>query len=313
MGHDMTNAKAAVRGLRSATAIGGVPLAFVAYAAFAFSDASVRMLDGALDPFQVTFAGALLGLVALPLVRTGDDRLRDMFASTRRSLWIGRAVGSAIGSVCSVVAFTRLPMPEAFALLFLMPLFVTVLSVVFLRETIGPWRWAAVILGFVGVLMVLRPGLRPLDLGHAAALMGAIASAAVIVLFRAGGGAEKRISMLGPGLTGSLVLNGTLMLSGLRWPHAHEVLLLLGYGLLAIVGQALLMLAAQRVEVSRIAPPQYSQMIWAVLFSYVVFRDPVTAATFAGIAVIIVAGLLTWLREQVKLPSWRRRGMLRPR
>ncbi|MGA1798847.1 DMT family transporter [Sphingomonas sp. 4RDLI-65] len=296
-------------------AIGGVPLAFLAYAAFAFSDASVRLLDGALSPFQLTFTGALLGLVALPFVRTPGDRMRDVFSATRRSLWLARAIGSSISTISSVVAFTRLPMPEAFALIFLMPLLVTLLSMLFLHEQIGRFRWAAVGIGFVGVLMVLRPGLRAFHLGHAAALTCALSSAIVIVLFRAGGAGEKRISMLGAGLVGPLVINGALLiwLQAFRWPDGHEMLLLASYGLLAILGQALLMLAAQRVEVSRIAPPQYSQMIWAVGLSYLVFHQHVDAPTFAGIAVIIGAGLLTWAREQVRLPSWRRRFALRPR
>jgi S-adenosylmethionine uptake transporter len=296
-------------------AIGGVPLAFLAYAAFAFSDASVRLLDGAFSPFQVTFTGALLGLVALPFVRTTGDRMRDVFSATRRSLWVARAIGSSVSGISSVVAFTRLPMPEAFALIFLMPLLVTLLSVVFLKEHVGRWRWAAVGIGFVGVLMVLRPGVRAFDLGHAAALICALSSAIVIVLFRAGGSSEKRISMLGAGLVGPLVINGValLWLDAFRWPGAHEAALLASYGLLAILGQALLMLAAQRVAVSRIAPPQYSQMIWAVGLSYLVFHQSVDAPTFAGIAVIIGAGLLTWAREQIRLPSWRRRSALRPR
>lgn len=273
----------------------------------------MRVLNGAFSPYQVAFTGALLGLLALPFVRTPGDRMIDMFASTRPSLWIARAVASAIGGVSSVIAFTRLPMPEAFALLFLMPLFVTVLSVVILREQVGPWRWAAVVLGFAGVMLILRPGLRPLDEGHVAALLGAIASAVVIILFRAGGAAEKRISMLGAGLTGAIFLNGAMMIPHLRWPHGSEVALLLAYGLLAILGQALLMVAAQRTALSRIAPTQYSQMIWAVALSYLVFHENVDALSFVGIAVIIGAGLLTWAREQIRLPSWCRRMGLRPR
>lgn len=298
---------------RMLAAVGGVPLAFVAYAAFAFSDAAVRVLDGALSPYQVAFTGALLGLLALPLVCMPEDRLVHMFAATRRSLWFARALASAIGAVSSVIAFSRLPMPEAFALLFLMPLFVTVLSVLVLHEKVGPWRWAAVLLGFAGVMLILRPGLRTLDEGHIAALVGAVASAVVIILFRVGGEAEKRVSMLGAGLTGALLLNGVLMIPDLRWPDAREIALLLAYGLLAIVGQTLLMIAAQRTALSRIAPPQYSQMIWAVGLSYLVFHEAVDALSLFGIAVIIAAGLLTWAREQIRLPSWRRRVGLRPR
>ncbi|WP_200912221.1 hypothetical protein [Sphingomonas sp. Leaf226] len=89
-------------------AIGGVPLAFLAYAAFAFSDASVRLLEGAFSPFQVTFTGALLGLVALPFVRTPGDRLLDVFSATRRDARYGwRARSDRRSAACRASSPSR--------------------------------------------------------------------------------------------------------------------------------------------------------------------------------------------------------------
>lgn len=292
---------------------GATPLALAAYGAFALSDAAVRTLDGTLNPFQIAFTGALVGLLGLPLLGLSGDRIGDIFVVQCRSLWLARAVVGAISCTASVIAFSRLSMPEAFSLIFLAPLFVTALSALFLHEDIGPWRWAAVLLGMAGVMLVLRPGVHPLGVGHAAGLVCALASAIVIVLFRAGGSDEKRISMLGSGLFGTLAITGPLMFTEAQRPTGVQAGLLLGYGALALLGQLLLVLAAQRIPASRLAPTQYSQMIWAAALSYILFDQPLDLVACAGIAVIIGAGMTTWMREQIQMPSWRRRLGLRPR
>jgi len=284
----------------TAYAAGGVLLAFLAYAFYAISDASVHALNGGIPPFEIGFVGAALGMLLLPLAWRRGTRFRDAIGGDYPTRWLIRAVAAIVGGLGSIIAFTRLPMPEAFALIFLMPFCVTVLSVLFLDESIGPWRWATVIAGFAGVLIVLRPGLRPLDWGHAAAIACALSSAATVVMLRKGGTEEGLIAKFVPGVVGAGVVNGLLMIPTFRWPNPSQAVLLLGYAGLAWLGQYLLLLAARRDTASRIAPPQYSQMIWAVLFSYLLFRQPVDVMTVIGIIVIIGAGLLTWVREQLR-------------
>ena len=291
----------------------GVFLAFLAYLAFAISDAAIKFIDGSLDPFQVAFTGALLSMTTLPFIRRPNERLTDIFRSTRRRLWLTRALLTAVSATSSVLAFTHLSMPEAFSVIFLMPTLVTLLSILFLKEKVGGWRWSAVILGFIGVLVVLRPGFRALGIGHAAALVAAFTGAGSIVTFRMAGPQEKRISLFGAGLLGALVLNGILMIPGWLTPSGLQIAYLLVYGLLIAVGQVLIMLAVQYAPASQIAVPQYSQMIWALMFSYLVFHQPVDGFSFVGIALIIAAGLLTWARERIKLPRLRRSSVFRPR
>lgn len=284
----------------------GVFLAFVAYGLFAISDAAIKLLGGTIPTAQVAFTGAALGFFLLPIIAGKGERLTDVFSTVSWPLWIGRALAQTLGGLTAVVAFTRLPMPEAFALIFLMPLFVTVLSVLFLKEQVGPWRWAAVVLGFVGVLVVLRPGFRVLDIGHVAAVAAGLSAATSVVIYRYIGPREKRISLFGAGLVGPFLINGALMLPTFVVPDGRQVLWLFVYGALAAIAQAVLMVAARRAAASHIAPPQYSQMIWAVAFTYLVFEQPVDALSFVGIAIIILAGLLTWLRERIRMPRERR-------
>lgn len=138
----------------------GIFLAFAAFAAFSVSDASVQLIKGAVPPYESAFFGAVFCLTALPFLLRDGDRWQDIVATTNRPLWLLRFFAYPVGVLGSVTAFTHLSMAEAMVLMFLQPAFVTVMSAFFLRETVGIRRWSAVVVGFIGVLIVLRPGFR---------------------------------------------------------------------------------------------------------------------------------------------------------
>jgi Permeases of the drug/metabolite transporter (DMT) superfamily len=288
----------------------GVLLGFMAFAAYAMSDAFVKSLRGSLPAYEAVFFGAALGLTALPFIKTRGDRWRDALVAQRRGLYLVRAVAGAVGSVAAVTAFTALPMAEAFALIFLLPIFVTILSVLVLKEHVGWRRWSAVVAGFIGVLVVLRPGFRALGIGHFAAIICGLAGAISMIALRLAGPHEKRLTLYSAGMVGSMLLTGTLMLSRFRWPDLHQWLLLLGYGLLAALAAVLLMLATQKAPANHVAPTQYSQMLWAVLLGYVLFHDELDWPMAVGIAIILGAGMFTFVREEKVTRWWKRVRMV---
>ena len=284
----------------------GVMLGFMAFAAYAFSDAFVKSLHGSLPAYEAVFFGATLGLSALPFIKGRGDRWREVVLAQRQGLWLIRAGASAIGSIAAVVAFTALPMAEAFALIFLLPIFVTILSVVILKEHVGWRRWSAVVAGFVGVLVVLRPGFRALGIGHLAAIICGLSGAISMIAMRLAGPHEKRIGLFGAGIIGSMLVAGLMMLASFRWPEPGQWLLLFGYGLLSALGSVLLMLATRMAPANHVAPTQYSQMLWAVLLGYVIFNDRLDWPMAIGIAIILGAGLFTFVREEKVTRWWRR-------
>jgi S-adenosylmethionine uptake transporter len=288
----------------------GVLLGFMAFAAYALSDAFVKSLRGSLPAYEAVFFGAALGLTALPLLKGQGDCWREVLFARRQGLWLVRAVASAVGGIAAVIAFTALPMAEAFALIFLLPIFVTILSVVVLKEHVGWRRWSAVVAGFIGVLVVLRPGFRVLGIGHLAAIVCGLAGAISMIALRLAGPHEKRITLYGAGMVGSMLITGVLMLADFRWPQPGQWLLLLGYGLLAAVAAVLLMLATQRAPANHVAPTQYSQMLWAVLLGYVLFQDRLDWPMAIGIAIILGAGLFTFVREDQVTQWWKRIRMV---
>ncbi|WP_428378090.1 DMT family transporter [Lichenicoccus sp.] len=280
-------------------------MAFVAYATYALSDASIKLLHGTLDPFEVMFIAAAMGTLAIPALKQRTDEWRDLFRSRRRALWLMRAAAAASGALASIVAFTRLPMAEAFAIIFLLPALVTVLSVLFLGETIGWRRWSAVAVGFIGVLVVLRPGFRALGIGHLAAFLSGMSGAVTIVILRALGGGEKRISLYGAGLAGPLVVSFVMMLPHVIMPNGRQWLWLAGCGLMGTCGNIMIQLASRNAPASLVAPTQYSQMLWAILLGYAVFHDRPDGWMYVGAAIIVASGLFTFSREKKKTRWWR--------
>ncbi|KJV27731.1 DMT family transporter [Luteibacter yeojuensis] len=283
----------------------GVMLGFACYAAYAWSDAFVKSLEGTLPAYEAVFFGAVLALVALPFLKKPGDRWTEVVVSKMPGLWLLRAMAGAIGNVTAVMAFTALPMAEAFCLIFLLPIFVTILSVVFLREHVGWRRWSAVVVGFLGVLVVLRPGFRQLGVGHVAAIICGITGALSIIALRMAGASEKRITLYGAGVVGPMIAGFIMMLPHFVWPGFHQWLLVLGYGLFAAAGAVLLMLATQNAPAARVAPTQYSQMLWAILFGYLIFHDHLDWPMLIGIVLILGAGLFTFVREEKKTNWWR--------
>ncbi|WP_230975848.1 DMT family transporter [Acetobacter garciniae] len=283
------------------TLISGMALALGAYASFSISDAFSKLLAGQLDPFEVAFSGGVFGFLILPFIRKPHESYLDVFRPKKKAMWVLRAACVFVATAASVEAFMLLSMPEALSLMFLMPLFVTILSVVLLKEKVTLWAWLAVVLGFIGVLIVLRPGVRPLNMGHLCALVAAFANAGSVIAYRLADKETVRLSLFGSSLIGPLVGNGLLMGLHATWPATITAwVYLFGYGFLAALGQLLMMLATARAPANRVALPQYTQMVWGVVLSYVVFHQPLDGWTFVGIFVLTASGMLNWIRQRIR-------------
>lgn len=290
----------------------GVLLGLSAYAAYSVSDAFIKLLHGSVPLFQLLFLGAALGLLALPLVKRDGERWSDVWRPRRKAIWWLRVLAGVVNSLGALVAFTHLPMAEAFALIFLMPLFVTLLSVLVLREHVGWRRWSAVVLGFAGVLVVLRPGLRELHWGHAGAVACGLAGACGVILMRKAGNAESRLTLYSNHLVGNVLIAAVAMLPDMVWLTQQQWAWVLGYGLLSALGGVLLMQATLQTAVNHVAPTQYSQMIWAVLLGRWLFQDRLDGLTWLGIAIIMATGLFTLIREEHVTGWWHRIRLLLP-
>ena len=294
----------------------GILLGFLAMAIFSCGDAAVKAIGDRMTVFEIGFFATLFACVALPFVRQPHERWRDMFRMHRPGLVMVRTVAGVLAGVFSTLAFTTLPLAEVYSLIFLSPLFVTILSIPFLGETIGWRRALAILIGFVGVLLVVRPGFRELAPGHLAAAGSALCGAATVLALRALGPTEKRITLMGVVFVAAIAFNGTMMLFDFQLPAPRDLSLAAFAGLCGGVAHMLLMAAVRMAPANRVAPAQYSQIVWAIILGLLFFDEFPDATGIAGIVLVTFAGLFTFAREEkrgVRFPSvwtmvWGRSG-----
>lgn len=280
----------------------GILLALLAYATYAWSDAAIKALGGGMSVFEIGFFVALISGTCIVLTTPRDERWLDFWRMKRPWAVQGRAVSGVVASVLGVIAFTSIPLAEVYALVFLAPLFVTILSLIFLKEQVGPWRWFAVVAGFVGVMLVVQPGFRTLEPGHFAALAVALLAAISVILMRSLSGQETRTTMLGYLIIYALVLNAVGMaFTGFVVPTLQQAGILLIAGVFSATGNIGLLRATRLAQANQLAPTHYSQIIWAVIIGALVFDEKPDLLSIAGLAIIAGSGLLTVVRERIRL------------
>jgi S-adenosylmethionine uptake transporter len=276
----------------------GVSVGFLAYGLFSCADACIKAVGGHLPVFEIVFFVTLFSMGTFTFGKPSIERWRDMFRVNRPALVMLRAGSAIVGGLCAAFAFTTLPLAEAYALLFLMPAFATMLSIPILGEKVGWRRWLAVFIGFAGVLLVVRPGFRELHLGHLAAAVGSVAAALSMITLRILGPTEKRISLLGVVFIAAIAINGVLMIPFFKLPDHRDFALMLLAGTVGGFGQIAFLAATRLAQANRVAPAQYSQIIWAVTLGAVFFSEFPDHIGLAGMALVALSGLFTFFREE---------------
>ncbi|KQU87532.1 hypothetical protein ASD12_08435 [Mesorhizobium sp. Root102] len=284
----------------------GILLALIAYASYSGSDAVVKSLGGQFTVFEIGFFTTLFAGCFLFFTRPAGERWRDFWRTRRPWAVQARAWAGIASGVLSVYAFTTIPLAESYALIFLAPLCVTILSTVILKEKVGLWRWLAVVAGFAGVMLVVRPGFRELNLGHLAAFGVAFLAATSVILMRSLAQQEKRTTMLGVLVGYGLLFNGIgAAATAFTVPSGTQLLWLAMAGAFTAGGQFLQLLAMKYAPANRVAPTHYSQIVWAVILGALFFQEYPDGLSLVGLAVVGGAGLLTMVREEARLGTVR--------
>ena len=289
--------------------IKGVLAGFLAYGLFSCADACVKALGGSLSVFQIGFFITLASLSTFGFGRAKSERWSEVFRMNRPVLVFVRAGSGIIAGLLGVYAFTTLPFAEAYSVLFLMPLFATMLSIPILGERVGWRRWLAIATGFLGVLLVVRPGFHELHLGHLTAALASVFAAISMIVLRMLGPTEKRISLLAVLYLSAITVNGLLSITDFRPVTASDVLLIALGGVAGGFGQIAMLAATRLAPPNRVAPAQYSQIIWALAIGAAFFGEFPDGIAFAGMALVVLSGLFTFFREE-QLRGWSRRTIL---
>lgn len=249
---------------------------------------------------EMLFYRALFGF---PVV-LGWLALGPGFASvrtTRPLAHFGRSVLGISSILCTFKAMTMLSLADATTIGFSAPIFATILSALILREKVGRHRWGAVVVGFLGIAIVMRPGASGGEISHAGlaiALLSALGTAGVTITLRQLSRTEHPAGIVFWFFTYSLAAGAVLVVAN-GSVHAPSVLAMLAAGgVMGGTAQLMMTASLKHAPVAVVAPFDYLQFLWAVLFGWLIWDHGVSSATWTGAAVIIGSGLYTVWREQ---------------
>ena len=271
----------------------------LASAFFAATAALVKATAQAgVDVFQLLFLRAAIGLLVLaPLLRLSSTA---PWRSSHLKLHLARSATGGVAVVIGFHAFALVPLATATAIHFTMPLFVTILAAVLLKEAVGWRRWAATLAGFAGVLAMARPGAADFDPIALIVLIQAACIAWSVTVIKRFPVRESQLSMMFFTFVSSGLIAVAPALHAWVWPRWDQAGLILAISLVGLVAQACVLRAYRRGQASYLAPVSYVRLIFAGALGMIFFDEYPAPTAWLGALVIAVSGLYTVRRAEVR-------------
>lgn len=270
----------------------GVIVGLLAYGTYATADALVKFLGTSLNVFEIGLFTAIFAFIPGMLAKPRTERFRDAFRFRRPVLMHAMGMTRMVAGLLATYAFVSIPLAEVYSIVFLIPMFTAILSVIVLKEKVTVTRIVVMLLSFAGVLIVVRPGFRELQLGHLATLGCAIAAAASVIITRLIAHEEQKFSVFTIPLAYSLAANiAGLVFLGFGGLTPVAFLWLVVGGVVGGIGYLFQMKALELAPANVVAPTQYTQIAWALFFGALFFNEVPDAVGLVGLAVVVVAGI----------------------
>lgn len=275
----------------------GVVLMVLGMAVLNAMDAISKLLTIDYTGVQVAWARYAFHLVPL-VALAGPARIRRMVRTINPKAQILRSASLAISAVCIILAFSLMPLADAIAISFIAPLMVVALSARFLGEHVGPHRWVAVIVGFAGTLVLVWPKGNVFELGALFAVAAAVFWAIGLLMTRHVRGDDPWSTLFYTALIGTVLLSLVVPFFW-RFPSTTAWGLMLAMGLLGGVAHALIILAFRNASASLLAPYNYTLLVWATFYGWLLFHELPGLRASVGAAIIVAAGLYAGYRERL--------------
>ncbi len=274
----------------------GIAYMTIAVAIFTVMDALVKWLAPSYPIMQIVFFRSLFAFVPLGIFifRTGtlgSLRTRQPFDHVLRS-FMGLAAMSAF-----FYAYANMPLANAIAISFAAPLFITALSVPLLGEAVGLRRWSAVIVGFLGVLIIVRPDAGILDSVALVALSGTVFMSLAMIFVRKLSRTETSAAIVFYFSLSATLVSGAFMPSQWVTPNALDLVLLILVGIIGGLAQIFMTSAFRHATVSVLAPFEYTTIVWAVLLGFFLWGDIPGLNVWLGVAIVAASGIYIVQRE----------------
>lgn len=280
----------------------GILLMCVGVACLSANDAIAKMLTFGYSPLQILF---LRNVIALPVTigiaffmggRSALRSHRPLAHLLRGALWVG-------ATIMFFTSFIYLALAEATALIFVAPVFITLISALFLNEKVGLLRWLAVLVGFLGVLVIIRPGGATFQLISLLPVATALVYALLMLSARWVDPRESVWTLL-VYLTGAGALLSALIVPLVWVPIRYEDLwLFAGIAIFGTAGMTMMTQAFRLAPAVVVAPLDYAGLLWATLLGWLIWRESLSLMTILGAGIIIASGVFTILREQRQAAS----------
>ena len=273
----------------------GVLYGIASVACFAMMDASVKWLD--MFPVgQVLFSRFFFGLIPiLMLVPRGE--FKTFYKTSRPKLHAFRAITGTLAIIALFIALREIPLADVVSLTFGGPIFVTLGSIFFLSEKVGVKRWLAVLIGFFGMLLIVKPAYEELNLYYIFPIIFCIFFACVALSIRSLSSTEPnyRIALYFSLL--SMIVGLLTLPFGWVMPNKFELFLLIFTGLVGSVANILLTVSLRYAEASLVTPTKYLNLVFAILLGYFIWSEIPKLLTLVGAGLIIISSVIIFMRE----------------
>ena len=278
----------------------GILFMILAMAGFAFEDLFIKMLSAHLPISEVIiilgFTGSIVFLI-IALLQRAPIFHKDLL----NKHVIIRTICELLGAVFFVTAIALTPLSSATAILQITPLLVTIGAVIFFREKVGWRRWTAVFVGFMGVLLIVRPGFEGFMPASIFALLGSLFLAARDLATRAMQVKLPSVTIalyafIAFGISGILIIpfNSPMII-----PTSNQMIYFIGASTFGVIAYYSLVISSRIGEMSVISPFRYSRIVFAMLLAIIILGERPDSLTLIGATIIVVSGFYTFIRETV--------------
>jgi drug/metabolite transporter (DMT)-like permease len=266
---------------------------------FSLNDTLGKWLVATYTVGQLLLIRSIAAIVILAPFLLRGGIWQEFRAAPRPGLQFLRITLSSCEVALFYLAVAYLPLADVVTFYLAGPIFVTALSALILKEQVGWRRWSAVLVGFIGVVIAMRPSAASVSWPALIALIGSLSFALLMIVTRAVRGTSDRVLIAGQVL-GALVLGIVLAPVGWVAPNARDFALLGLLGVVAMFAHLCVNRSLRLAPASVVVPYQYTFILWAIVFGYFVFGDVPDAMLLTGALIIVAAGIFIFRREQAR-------------
>jgi len=287
-----------VPGTRRNDSVLGILLMLAGFFMFSASDAMAKFLTESFHPVQIAWA-RYMGLFVGAMILLGIHGF-SLLRTEKPILQFARAAVGTFSAICFIVAVAYVPLADAVAVAFVAPFMVTIMAALILREPVGIRRWTAVCIGFVGAMIVIRPGLGVVHPAALLIILAALLFAVRQIISRWLSDSDRTVTTIAfTGIIGAVLLTLPLPFVWITPVTWTEAALLVGIAVFGALGEILVIKALEVAHAVILAPLQYTMLIWGILYGYLIFSDLPDQWTMIGALIIMATGLYTLHRERV--------------